>query len=180
MPKSFEKVGEDVLEMASAILVEYESHKPLLDSRVRIDILFAVPAIDDKTGEYVGDAIKHRGVKASGQARIIGLKDRAAGRGDAEVLIDKEWWEKATRKQQLALLDHELHHFAVKENASGTAVRDDLNRPKLVLREHDLDVGWFAIIAERHGEDSAERMQAHELFLKFKREFWPQLESQLP
>ena len=35
-------------------------------------------------------------------------------------------------------------------------MRDDLGRPKLTLRAHDLQFGWFNVIVERHGTDRRE------------------------
>lgn len=36
--------------------------------------------------------------------------------------------------------------------------------PGLKMRRHDFQVGWFHEIAERHGKESIELMQAQQLF----------------
>ena len=87
------------------------------------------------------------------------------GRGDAEIALDYYWWtQAASEEQQRALLDHELHHIAVvMMKHSDTAQREEDGRPKLRLRKHDFEWGWFNVIAHRHGEHSQERIQAKEI-----------------
>jgi hypothetical protein len=50
-----------------------------------------------------------------------------------------------------------------KSKKTGAVERDDLDRPKLKMREHDYEFGWFAETAHRFGEDSFEFSQAREL-----------------
>ena len=149
---TFQRAPQDVTELANGILCEFETHRPLLDAKARIDLVFAYPDYDSK-GQATNDALKHHGRKALGVARRLGLKDRAMGRGDAEIVLDAEWWKEASEARRRALLDHELHHLEVRME-SGVVVRDDLSRPKLLLRKHDVDIGWFALMAQRHGDAS--------------------------
>jgi len=94
------------------------------------------------------------GVKALGICRKIPLKERALGRGDAEICLDGEWWKDAPEPEQRALLDHELHHIEVKI-IEGAMACDDLGRPLLKIRKHDYELGLFTIIAQRHGRHSS-------------------------
>ncbi len=176
MSTTFQRCGDDVNEMASEILCEYESHKPLLDSRVNIDLVFAMPDLDE-TGFPIGDALKKNGVKALGITRKLGLKDRALGRGDAEIALDHYWWtQTAGEEQQKALIDHELHHIAVvMRKADGKPKLDEQGRPVLRLRKHDHEFGWFNIIAARHGEHSRERIQAKWMLESSGQLYWPEL-----
>lgn len=153
-----------VAEMAAAILCEFATHKPLLDAKVRLDYVFAFP------GKNGGDAIRFRGRKALGLCKKIPLKQRVMGRGDAEITLDGQWWEEASEAERRALLDHELHHIEIDE-----LKRDDAGRPVIHLREHDFEVGWFSVIAQRHGGASQERQQARELFDRHGQAFWPEL-----
>lgn len=59
-----------------------------------------------------------------------------------------------------------------------TGDNDDLGRPKLKMRKHDVEIGWFKIIAERHGAHSIERQQAKIIFDTMGQSFWPGLVSQ--
>lgn len=89
------------------------------------------------------------------------------GLGDAEILIDADWWEKANEAERKALLDHELQHFAKTDKV------DDLGRPKLKMRRHDVQVGWFKSVAERNGVSSQERLQAAQMMHEHQQVFWP-------
>ncbi len=176
---TFQKCPNDVRELAAKILCQFESHKPLIDAGVKVDLLFAYCDRDD-AGEPTNEAISHHGQKAYGLCRILGLKDRTMGRGDAEIMLDGDWWqETATEEQQSALLDHELHHVALRLKQQQTTF-DNLGRPKLRLRKHDVQFGWFACIAERHGKNSIEQIQAASLMDTLGQFFWPALASAQP
>jgi len=170
---TYQRCDKSVATMAMGILNEFESHRPLIDAKVQIDYVFAFPDIDPKTEEPINDALTKNGVKCLGLARKIGMKDRAMGRGDCEISLDGVWWEKSTHEERRAVLDHELHHFAVKKNKLGVIATDDLGRPKLELRKHDVEVGWFNIIAERHGSASQERKQATWIVSEYGQYYFP-------
>lgn len=165
--------------MASEILNEFDSHKPLIEAKVRIDYLFAYGERDDD-GKLVSDAIVHHGVRALGQARILPVKDRVMGRGDAEIMLDGDYWtEKATEEMQRAILDHELHHVSLKVK-KGQYLYDEAGRPQLKMRKHEVQVGWFPLIAERHGKHSQERIQAEVILDTFGQYLFPQLAEPKP
>src|SRR6185436_8049076 len=107
---TFQKCPPSVTDMANGLLVEYETHKPLLDARVKIDFVWAF-SDKDYDGNPTNDALRKNGVKALGMARKIPLKDRVLGRGDAEITLDGDWWKEVDKNEQAALLDHELHHL---------------------------------------------------------------------
>ncbi len=173
---TYQRCPESINQLANEILCQYEDHKPLLDAKVKIDFVFAYPDLDEKTGERTNDALSKNGVKALGICRKLSLKDRAMGRGDAEISLDHDYWEDAPEAEQKAILDHELHHLAVKMNRFGVVKRDDLNRPKLEIRHHDHDFGWFDIIAKRHGDASGERQQAAAMLVEgCGQYYWPEL-----
>lgn len=152
---SFERAPKEVIELANEVLCKWETHKATLDAKVKIDFVLALPGVDED-GNPVGDAIRHHGYKALGLTRKIGLKDRTMGRGDVEILIDKEWYEEATEPQRRALLDHELNHVIVRTDEDGAVLRDDLTRPKINIRPHDYEFGLFKIVAERNKAASLE------------------------
>lgn len=136
---------------------------------VKIDFVFARGDRDDVSGELLNDALKKNGVKALGITRKIGLKDRALGRGDAEIAIDGDWWDDASEEEQRALLDHELTHLVP------TGDCDDLRRPIIKLRPHDHEFGWFREVAARHGAHSQERIQARKMMELSGQYFWPSM-----
>jgi Putative phage metallopeptidase len=171
---TYEKCPLAVNKMAEGILKQFETHQPLIDAGVTTDFVFAYAEKDETTGEPIGDALTKGGVKCLGICRKIGLKDRALGRGDTEIAIDGDWWTTASEEEQRALLDHELHHIAVKIDKRGL-VRDDLGRPIVQMRKHDVEVGWFKVIAARHGLASQERLQAVQIMVDQGQYFWPGL-----
>jgi hypothetical protein len=173
MPKTYQRCGKEVEEMASAILVEHDCYRDILDSKLKIDYVFAIPEYDED-GKPKGDSIKKDGYKVLGQCRVINLKDRAKGLGDVEILIDMPWWEAAKTKEAVALLDHELFHITVRKNKGGVFLRDDLNRPKVRMRKHDVQVGWFSVVAKRNGDNSQEQQQAAEIMERHGEAFWPE------
>lgn len=170
---TYQIADESVAQLAKSILLRFNSHTPLIDAGVVIDFIFAYPTTDDN-GEPRGNAISKNGVKALGLCRIIGLKDRAMGRGDVEILIDHPWWEDAIDEKRAALLDHELHHAMVKTK-NDVVMRDDLHRPLIKLRKHDVEIGWFDIVALRHGGFSQERLQAKKLYDQAGQLYWPDI-----
>jgi hypothetical protein len=176
---TFKRCPQEVNEIANEILFQFETHKPVINAGVTIDFVFAYPDLDESTGEPIGDAIKHHGIKALGLCRIIPLKDRAMGRADTEITLDAAWWDEASDDEQRALLDHELHHIAVKIDKRGL-VRDDLGRPVIQLRKHDVEIGWFKAVGARHGKFSMERIQAAQIMCDHGQYFWPDLASLSP
>lgn len=160
-------------QIAKSILLRFNSHTPLIDAGVVFDFIFAYPTYDEN-GEPRGNAISKNGVKALGLCRIVGLKDRAMGRGDVEILIDYPWWEDASDEERTALLDHELHHAQVKTK-NDVVLRDDLHRPLIKLRKHDVEIGWFDIVALRHSQHSMERLAAKKLYDESGQLYWPDL-----
>lgn len=176
---TYARCPAEVSEMAQSILREFETHQPVLDARVKIDLMFAMPDLDEKSGMPINDAITHHGRRALGLCRKIGLKDRAKGMGDVEIILDGHWWDSVDMPERAAVLDHELHHIQVsgKTNGDGKFIfnTDDLGRPKILLRDHDVEIGWFNIIAHRHASASQERIQAKQIMEQSGQFYWPEL-----
>lgn len=173
MGTKYQRAGDEVRSMAFEILDRYPDHRPILEAGVKIDYLFAYAERDGNNNIKV-PALKCHGVRALAICRKIGLKDRAKGCGDVEICIDHDWWENAGEDEQRALLDHELYHVEVRKDIRGV-ITDDLNRPLINLRPHDVQIGWFAKIAARHGIASQERQQAKAIFDEFDQYFWPEI-----
>lgn len=112
--------------------------------------------------------LKHQGYAAGAVVRITPLKDRALGMADATIVVDRAGWLTLSQRQRAALIDHELTHLTVKtEEEEGVKdpviVFDAVGRPKLLMRKHDHQFGWFDEVAQRHGEASPEVRQARVL-----------------
>ena len=170
---TYQKCPESVKQMAAEILAQFDTHKPLVEQGVTIDLLFAFGE-RDPAGNVISPAIMHHGRSAGGLCRKVSLKDRAKGLADAEIILDGDNWNEMIEPEQRALLDHELHHLAIKIDKRGV-VKDDLGRPVLQLRRHDAEYGWFTVIAARHWDASQERIQARQLMGEFGQYFWPEI-----
>jgi len=170
---TYTKCEESIHELAQQLINKYEDHRLLLAVEIKLDLVFAFADTDDK-GRPLNDALTKNGIKALGITRAVPLKDRALGRGDAEIALDGDWWKAASGDEQAALLDHELHHISLKTDKNGNIKYDDLNRPLIKLRKHDFECGFFAVIANRHGSASQERKQAKAMMDKFGQYFLPE------
>lgn len=171
---TFEKCDSSVREMAIELLREFETHQLTRNAGVTIDFVFAFAEKDDN-GNPVGPALMHGGYPAGGICRKIPLKDRVLGRADVEISLDGDWWANASYEEQRALLDHELHHIVPKQSGGGAFKHDPAGRPVISIRKHDYQVGWFEVIAARHGVHSAERKQASKMMAESGQYFWPEL-----
>lgn len=152
--------------MANELLNKH--YEPAVSAGLRVDLVFAYPDLDDASGEPINDAITKNGIRALGLCRVVNAKDRAKGNGDVEILIDGYWWERNDYDERLALLDHELYHIVLRSE------RDDMGRPKIKLRKHDVEFGWFNEIARRHGINSQERIQAKSIMDNQGQYYFPQ------
>lgn len=125
----------------------------------------ALFVFDEESGEPV---LKHQGYGAAAVVSITPAKQRALGITDALIIVDRSHWLTLSAAQRDALIDHELEHLdrviseETKEEPAAPQF-DSLGRPKLKMRMHDHQLGWFDDVARRHGEASPEMRQAKAL-----------------
>jgi hypothetical protein len=154
MTTSYDPIQEpsEVHRLAAELIAA--NHRLLLDAEVRIGYLWAEADGEDEP------ALKHGGYPAAALCRKVSLRDRASGMPDAQILIDKKQWDDFSPDERLTLLDHELAHPVPVENPDdkrptlGRWKRDSLGRPVLRLRKHDVQLGVFLDVIERHQEKS--------------------------
>lgn len=154
---TFKIATKDVRDLLQSLMQANECYTPHLESEIKIDLVFAFCDRDDEKTP-LNCALTKGGVRCLGIARKVSPKDRAKGMGDAEIALDADWWEEAEEKEKAALLDHELYHIIVQTNKAGDPIVDDFGRPKLRMRKHDFEFGFFKAIAERHGRHSQEQI----------------------
>lgn len=153
--KSYSKCPPEVHDRVAALVKKFHTHLGPLT----IELLFI-------SSDEDGPALKHNGYAAAAVVRSLPQKQRAAGRGDAEILIDEEGYDKMSAEEQDALLDHELYHI------TPTGKVDPDGRPKLKMKKHDRQFGWFDEIARRHGIHSGEVQQAKRLITEAARDYF--------
>lgn len=151
--KTYSKAPDEVYDRAKHIIKLFYPH--LQDAGLRIDIL-SIAGDDEEV-----PVLTHQGYGAAAVVRIVDVKGRTMGRGDAEIVIDECCWLKMDPAEKDALLDHEIHHILLRTvGKSSVVILDERGRPKLKLKKHDRQFGWFDEIAKRHGHASGEVKQA--------------------
>jgi hypothetical protein len=165
MSTSYRRATKEVAERAAPIIEAH--HSDVLNAGVTIDWLYAK--------NPKGPALKHHGVPAFAICRIVNVKDRVKGNADVEICIDEGKYVDMPDAQKNALLDHELQHIMVVRDKEGMFKQDVVKRPKLELRMHDYDLGWFTVIAERHGPSSIEVYQARMIWQENGQAYFPML-----
>jgi hypothetical protein len=152
----YRKPTEQMVELLAKEMARH--HQRLVDVDLIVDILAAHPKTDE-SGEPMEPALKLAGYPCLATIKIRGPKDRGEGRGDAMLTIDGYRWDELDLEEKFALLDHELTHLELDCDGKGNVKRDDYGRPKLTIRLHDHQFGWFDAVAMRHGESSIEVQQ---------------------
>lgn len=160
----YEKAPAEVRRVCDRMMKEH--HRELVRMGVSVDLYFAVPKVDS-----FEPALKLHGYPCYATCKVNAPKLRAQGHGDAEIVIDADAWENLDAKSRDALIDHELTHLALRVNKDGEPTFDDYNRPKLGIRLHNHQFGWFDEVARRHGEASVEVNQFNE-FQKVQKTLW--------
>jgi len=157
---TYARAQDSTCEILADVMDEFHPH--LRDAGLVIDLLLA-HAATDVNGDTNGPALRLHGYACYATIRIIGLKDRVAGRGDAELLLDGDRCDTWSDEQLRAIFDHELTHLELQVSDQGNVKRDDIERPLLRVRKHDHQFGWFDCVARRHGQHSIEVQQAQQL-----------------
>lgn len=165
MAKKYSKCPDEVTDLAAQIIEK--DYPEFNEAGLVIEYQFV--------SSDSGPALTLGGWPCNAVVKIIGLQDRVAGRGDAIVTIDEGKWEEFTERSRAALLAHELHHLIPQKEDDGNFKTDAHGRPKLKMRPHDVQIGWFKEIAQRYGDDSMEVTQAHAIFDDHGQAFFPWL-----
>lgn len=156
MPTTYDRAPEHVTNRVLELMQQY--HSELYEFEVTVDVLCAFA--DPETME---SPVKVAGYPCLAKVRSVSYKDRVKGCADAEIIIDGDELKIWTERELDAILDHELTHLEITRDNEGAVKRDDLGRPKLKLRKHDVHFGWFDSIAKRYGDDAQEVKQAKSL-----------------
>jgi hypothetical protein len=156
--KTYQECPEDVTDLADEVLRRW--HQDLIEAGVTITYLFMS---DDG-----GATLTHQGYPAAAVIKKTSLKDRVAGHRDAILVIDRVWWDNHDNAMCRALLDHEMAHLLVARDDDGKSfITDDAHRPKLEIRKHDIQIGGFIDVAERHRMAAIEVVAVAEATKKF-------------
>lgn len=142
---AFTRADDDTERLMKSTLEKY--HQELKKADVDVSVIMT-------------SGLMVHGWPAFARVRIVSQRDRVQGMADAEIAIDEDRWTLLSHDQRVGILDHELEHLQVVTEDDGKVKVDDCSRPRLRIRPHDHQFGWFNSIAERHGANSQEVQQA--------------------
>lgn len=145
--------GHETLMAVEEQVALWHAELQLWEVTVGVD-LAAVP-VDEK--------LKAKGRACHAYIKITPVRQRQRGIPDAVITVDYTYYMTLTPEQQAGLIDHELTHLKVFRDAKDNVEADAAGRPTLEMVEHDIEVGWFMVVADRHGENSHEVMQARQI-----------------
>ncbi len=165
MPKTYSKMPDETTDRVAHILKLF--YPDLRQAGLRVDL------ISVSTDSDTAPALSHGGYAAAAVIRVVGIKERTKGAADVEITFDEAGYLRMNDAEKDALIDHELYHIALKiDRKTGRVALDCRGRPKVGMRKHDVNFGWFREIAERHGEASGEVQQANKMFLSYRQSFF--------
>lgn len=169
MAKIYDRCPDSVRDRLQALIARY--HPDLLIAEVSFDLMFVARDDEEDSSKPV---LTLHGVPALAIVRIVSTRDRAKGCADVEIVIDRDRFNDCGERRQDAILDHELTHVVVLKEKDGIGIQtDDQHRPRLKLKPHDYDFGWFEAIARRYGSDAVEVQQARRLWDEHGQAFFP-------
>lgn len=144
--KTYTTAGKELLARIGLILRRW--HPKLADAGVTVSALLCA------------GGLKHHGYPAHAVVKINSLKDRVEGKADCTITFDDDGYDDWPESQQAAVIDHELEHLELVTWVDGNGMtkpkRDDCGRPVLRMRPHDVEIGGFASIIDRHKEAAVE------------------------
>lgn len=152
-------VKPDAAQMATILEALTLYHGRLQKIDLRLAVLMVHEEKNQEEGELV-PALTLHGIPALAISKVLPLKLRAHGLPDVEILFDGDAWQRLSKPRRMAVIDHELTHFEPQLDDAGVLKVDDLGRPKVKMRHHDHNFGWFDEVARRHKVESIEVRQA--------------------
>lgn len=154
------KIFEDATPAEYELLMGVRStYHPTLNNvrpapEIKIGLIFVSGFNSD---DELEPCLKVHGTPALGCTRLITGKHRVFNPNDAEICVDRYFWDNTTQDKQRALLDHELEHIVVRTDAQGTQMIDAATgRIKLRLKPDDWAITGFLSTVRRFGQDANE------------------------
>jgi hypothetical protein len=159
------------VDLLDQVLQQY--HAELADAGVTIGLLHAHARRDEKSGEPLGPALKLHGYPCAAVVKINSHQDRVEGKPDATVKLDADTWNDRPHEEKVAILDHELEHLVLVKDKEGAIEIDDACRPKLKMRLHDMNIGGFEAIVDRHKTAALEAQAYIDLHRQMSQKTFP-------
>lgn len=149
------------VDMLNAVTKQYQPH--LVEAGVTVCLLQAHARVNERTGIPKGPALKLHGYPCMATIKINSENARIEGAADCTLVIDGDRFFDLEEAEQIATFDHELEHLIVAKDKYGQVKLDNCNRPKLKMKPHDIVIGGFNSIVDRHGINALESQQYRDI-----------------
>ena len=126
-----------------------EDYQELNGYNIRFALIYVTT--EDEKSEAVIPTFKNLPYKV----KYNSAKDRLLKRIDLEIQLDTEYWNNASDKEKLAVIDGALNQIEIVEKKDLPAYNDD-GTVKIKLRKPDMIYEGYSTIAEKYGSDSPE------------------------
>ena len=153
MPKSYDEGNPEDYGLLEQVIEA--SHPALAELDLRFGIVRVGAAINRK-GDATGPALKVLGSPCMAAIKLVSIKDRVHKKVDVEILLSEQEWGKVNEKVQLATLDHAVSHLEILRDKNGAAKTDDDGVTQLRIKKHDVLIGLFHDVVDRHGQSAVE------------------------
>ena len=145
---TLDNAPRDIVDFVNEVVEKY--HGKLLKAGVTFSVLIASPT-EKELEKRQPPFLKLHGYAAYAIASITPLEQRIKGVPDVTIKIDKTSWDRNDVAWREGLIDHEAMHFSLGLDQYGQQKEDKCGRPVVKMRLHDVELGVFDLIVERHG-----------------------------
>jgi len=155
MPVTFDKARPETEKLVTEIADLY--HADISDYQVSVGVVMAHPPLDSD-GVRKGPALKEFRSETPFKVQLVNTADKLDCAHDVKLFLDFDIWETSTDARRRAIIDSALTRITLVRKDE-EVVLDDLNRPKLKLRDYDYVHFGYSELYSRHTINSLEFAQ---------------------
>ena len=149
------KPNHPIFAIIKRMIDQYHPYLNVMQPQLDLRVVLATP---EKAGI---PAVKLHGYPCVATIGVVPYKQRIRGAGDAVLTIDTAEWGDLHEEERESTIDHELEHLHFpgmrQLGESWVPNLDKSERPIIQIKLHDLVVGGFKVVAERHGDNAIEK-----------------------
>jgi len=160
MSKTYTQCSPEIHKTARDIM--HTHHPDLFANEPSFLCIFVDAGIDEEGNPK--PAIKHQGYPCAGIVKLTNAADRACGKPDFVIQLDHQVWSRTEEEGRTSLLDHEITHVEPDLDEEGEYQVHSDGRPRLKMRRHDIEIGIFHEVIERHGAAAIDAVQVMNVY----------------
>jgi hypothetical protein len=169
------KAGDEIHDLIERVM--HDHHAGLEGHKVTIGVKWVRP----KTKADAFGPLRLHGYPCAAVIKITPYEQRVEGIEDAVIKIDQRRWKGMALSAREALIDHELTHLTlVRNRKTDEVLEDDLGRPRLRMKLHDVELGVFDSIIRRHGETSLDYQHVAAVMARYRQEVFAFADDMAP